>query len=95
MTTPYRIVEEYIFHSKSTPQIVRGRILEQVVSEERQKSIDDNHLANEIVSWDVNFYYGPQSPSNYHSSSIDVARQQLFKYVADFDNGVPDFNPEY
>ena len=95
MTIPYRIVEEYIFYSKSTPQIVRGRILEQVVSEERQKDIDDNHLTNETISWDVNFYYGPQTPSNYHPGSIEGARYQLFKYVANFDNGVPDFNPEY
>ncbi|EQC1411707.1 hypothetical protein ACY2L5_003016 [Providencia rettgeri] len=95
MTTPYLILEEYVFYSNNVAETVRGRIVKEIVSESRMDHITQNGLTHNPISWDVNYHCGSTLPSNYHPSTLEEAREQLFVYVNAFCHNTPLKNNDY
>lgn len=96
MTTPHKIIEEYIFHVPGVQGTVRGRILQRILSSEDIEKIQSQSLTWTEFSWDVSHTDNQlQQPGTYHPGSCQEACSQLFSYMNKFDYSSAKENADY
>ncbi|WP_426784517.1 hypothetical protein [Serratia sp. 2C06] len=85
MTTPYKLIEEYVFMVPGVSGSVYGRILQMVLTSEEKQSKDKHGLTYKEFEWDTSYHDESQSsPGSHHCFAVEEARSQLLRYVKAF-----------
>lgn len=71
LTTPYHIVEEYVFHPEGLSHVIHGRVIVSV------------GLGRDHWAWETDYVDGSHKFD--HSTSAETARNALFEYVNNLD----------
>ncbi|MFJ5982351.1 hypothetical protein ACIQCX_15680 [Enterobacter cancerogenus] len=70
MTTPYKVIEEYVFYKEGLSPVIHGRVTVSVGS------------PHEEWTWETNYVDGSHRMTHVHS--VEQARAALFNYVNNF-----------